>query len=85
MPEMDGLTATREIRKFEAEQRQDKEAKTQVPIIALTAQTMKGDKEKFLKAGMDDFISKPIKREMVFEKVKKWAIDKEDSGPADQR
>lgn len=76
MPEMDGITATREIRKFEAKQQNDKEKRTRVPIIALTAQTMKGDKEKFLKAGMDDFISKPIKREMVFEKVKKWAIDK---------
>jgi signal transduction histidine kinase/CheY-like chemotaxis protein len=79
MPEMDGITATREIRKFEAERQKDEENRTQVPIIALTAQTMKGDKEKFLEAGMDDFISKPIKREMVFEKVKKWAIDKEDS------
>lgn len=76
MPEMDGITATREIRKFEAQQQKDKEKRPQVPIIALTAQTMKGDKEKFLEAGMDDFISKPIKREMVFEKVKKWAIDK---------
>jgi len=78
MPEMDGITATREIRKFEAKQQKDKGKRTRVPIIALTAQTMKGDKEKFLEAGMDDFISKPIKREMVFEKVKKWAIDKEE-------
>jgi signal transduction histidine kinase/DNA-binding response OmpR family regulator len=78
MPEMDGITATREIRKFEAKQEKNKKKKTHIPIIALTAQTMKGDKEKFLEAGMDDFISKPIKREMVFEKVKKWAIDKED-------
>jgi signal transduction histidine kinase/DNA-binding response OmpR family regulator len=77
MPEMDGITATREIRKFEAKQQKGKEKRKQVPIIALTAQTMKGDKEKFLNAGMDDFISKPIKREMVFEKVKKWAIDKD--------
>jgi CheY-like chemotaxis protein len=78
MPEMDGITATREIRKFEAEQQKDKEKRTRVPIIALTAQTMKGDKEKFLETGMDDFISKPVKREMVFEKVKKWAIDKDE-------
>jgi signal transduction histidine kinase/CheY-like chemotaxis protein/streptogramin lyase len=87
MPEMDGITATREIRKFEAKQQKDKGKRTRVPIIALTAQTMKGDKEKFLEAGMDDFISKPIKREMVFEKVKKWAIDKEedDSKSVDSR
>ncbi len=72
MPEMDGITATREIRKFEAQKQKDNEKKIRVPIVALTAQTMKGDKERFLEAGMDDFISKPIKRETVFEKVKKW-------------
>ncbi len=78
MPEMDGITATREIRKFEAEQQNNNDKRSRVPIIALTAQTMKGDKERFLEAGMDDFISKPIKREMVFEKVKRWAIDKDE-------
>ncbi|MBN2797232.1 MAG: response regulator [Clostridia bacterium] len=51
MPIMDGLTATRLIR----EKAQDK-----IPIIALTAYAIKGDKEKFLKKGMDDYISKPI-------------------------
>ena len=78
MPEMDGVTATREIRKVEALEQEGRKKK-KIPIIALTAQTMKGDREKFLEAGMDDFISKPIKREVVFEKVKKWALDKEDA------
>ena len=76
MPEMDGVATTQEIRKWEAEKQKNDKNRKHIPIIALTAQTMKGDREKFLAAGMDDFISKPIKRETVFEKVKKWAIDK---------
>jgi PAS domain S-box-containing protein len=51
MPIMDGLTATRHIRE---------KAQERIPIIALTAYAIKGDKEKFLKKGMDDYISKPI-------------------------
>jgi CheY-like chemotaxis protein len=51
MPVMDGLTATRLIRQ---------KATEKVPIIALTAYAIKGDREKFLKKGMDDYISKPI-------------------------
>ncbi len=53
MPEMDGVSATRKIRSL------DSPAKT-IPIVALTANAMKGDREKFLDAGMDDYVSKPI-------------------------
>ncbi len=67
MPEMDGKTATRTIRS---------RGFTQIPIIAMTAQAMKGDRESCLEAGMNDYISKPIKREAVFAMVKKWAFDK---------
>jgi CheY-like chemotaxis protein len=65
MPEMDGLEATRVIR--------DKGFDT-IPIIAMTAHAMIGDREKCLEAGMNDYISKPIKREIVFEILEKWVF-----------
>ena len=43
----------------------------------MTAHAMKGDREKCLKAGMDDYIPKPIKREIVYEILEKWVFDKE--------
>jgi signal transduction histidine kinase/DNA-binding response OmpR family regulator len=66
MPVMDGLTATQEIRKWE----QGKGC--HIPVIAMTANAMEGDKEKCLEAGMDDYVAKPIRREDVFEVVEKW-------------
>jgi CheY-like chemotaxis protein len=53
MPEMDGMTATSKIRELPGEA-------SAVPIIALTANAMKGDREKYLAAGMTDYVSKPI-------------------------
>jgi PAS domain S-box-containing protein len=53
MPEMDGITATRKIRELEGE-------RGDVPIIALTANAMVGDREQYLEAGMTDYVSKPI-------------------------
>jgi CheY-like chemotaxis protein len=54
MPEMDGFLATEQIRKME------RSTQTHIPIIAMTAHAMKGDRERCLSAGMDGYVSKPI-------------------------
>jgi signal transduction histidine kinase/ligand-binding sensor domain-containing protein/ActR/RegA family two-component response regulator len=63
MPDMDGREATRIIRKNGFER---------VPIIALTAESMKGDREKCLAAGMNDYISKPVNRKEMFRVLKEF-------------
>jgi signal transduction histidine kinase/DNA-binding response OmpR family regulator len=61
MPEMDGFTATREIRHWEElHPRGDDAASQPVPIVAVTASAMPGDREKCLAAGMDDYLAKPF-------------------------
>jgi two-component system, sensor histidine kinase and response regulator len=67
MPEMDGIEATRIIRNTLA---------IQPIIIALTANTMQGDEEICLEAGMNDYIGKPVKLEEVVLKLEKWALHK---------
>ena len=73
MPEMDGLEATKEIRKWETGSPADQSVK-HLPIIALTANAMKGDREMCFKAGMDDYLTKLVKRELVFEMLEKWVF-----------
>ncbi|MBZ5670422.1 MAG: response regulator [Acidobacteriia bacterium] len=66
MPEMDGLEATAAIREKE------KGSGTHVPIVAMTAQAMTGDRERCLAGGMDDYIPKPIRKEDLYEKVEQF-------------
>ena len=66
MPEMDGLTATRKIRNSKSEIQN-------IPIIAMTAHAMKGDRERCLAAGMDGYVSKPVKAEELFTVIEKHA------------
>jgi CheY-like chemotaxis protein len=73
MPEMDGYEATQEIRNLKS-----KVLNHQVPVIAITANAMKGDREKCLNAGMDDYLSKPIYPNELSDMLEKW-IGKQDT------
>jgi len=68
MPDMDGYETTRAIREIE---RQNPTC-PRLPIIALTANAMPGDREKCLEAGMDDYLSKPIIAADLTAMIKKW-------------
>ncbi|MFC3644350.1 response regulator [Aquibium oceanicum] len=65
MPEMNGLEATNAIREAEGEG-------NHVPIVGVTAHALKGDRERCLSAGMDDYMSKPISPNMLLEKIHRW-------------
>jgi CheY-like chemotaxis protein len=66
MPEMDGLEATRTIRDPKS-----RVLNHEIPIVAFTAHAMKGDRERCLESGMDDYISKPVKPEHLAEIIAK--------------
>ncbi|MBN1907640.1 MAG: response regulator [Deltaproteobacteria bacterium] len=78
MPEMDGLEATRIIRKRERESSSQKSedrrqgSSSHIPIIALTAYSVPDDKEKCLEAGVDDYLTKPVSPSLLAETMKKW-------------
>lgn len=88
MPEMDGLEATRRIRALERERSEraallekngatgvtqtDSGRSSRIPIVALTANALKEFEDRCIEAGMDDFLTKPLKRELVFKAVQKW-------------
>jgi CheY-like chemotaxis protein len=64
MPVMDGYTAIKEIRK--------QKSFTNLPIIALTAKAMKGDRAKCIEAGASDYISKPFEKDRLFSLLRMW-------------
>nr|MBP8137148.1 response regulator [Candidatus Eisenbacteria bacterium] len=66
MPEMDGFEATRAIRAHEAQ------FGGRIPIVALTANAMEGDRERCLQSGMDDFVSKPVRRDTLILALERW-------------
>lgn len=67
LPEMDGLTATQKIRRIESELKRDK-----IPILAMTANAMEGDRLKCMQAGMDDFLAKPFKSQELVVLLRTW-------------
>jgi CheY-like chemotaxis protein len=67
MPEMDGYEATAAIRS-------GRRLRT-IPIVGLTANALKGDREKCLAAGMSDYLPKPIKVEDLYSMIRKWVLE----------
>ncbi len=64
MPEMDGFEATQAIRQGTRQK--------DIPIIAVTANVMEGDRQRCLDAGMNDYMKKPIKKDLLMEKLTQW-------------
>ena len=72
MPEMDGIQATKAIRMYEEQHSARSE---HIPIVAMTANAMKGDRERCIEAGMDDYLSKPIRPQILQEVIKKYLCE----------
>jgi CheY-like chemotaxis protein len=70
MPEMDGLEATRRIRQAESDGRR----RDRLPIVALTASTLEGDRQVCIEAGMDEFLAKPLKPEALHAVLARYAV-----------
>ena len=73
MPHMDGYEATRIIRHRESRQRSRGTARRRIPIVAMTASAMTGDREKCIAAGMDDYLSKPFSQADLNRLLEKWS------------
>ena len=72
MPEMDGYEATRLIRRWEQEDAPEGRRGRRLPIVALTAHAMKGDRDRCLEAGMDDYLTKPLEPEELVKTLARW-------------
>ena len=70
MPELDGFEATKRLREREAH---GAPSGTRLPIVAVTAHAMEGDRERCLEAGMDDYLTKPFSRANLVEMIERWA------------
>ncbi len=70
MPIMDGFTASQQVREYEGHQT------PRIPSVALTAHAMKGDRERCLAAGMDDYLAKPVRIATLKETIQKWGSPK---------
>ena len=73
MPEIDGLEATRRVRAGEIAG-----TPRDVPIIAITAHSMQGDREQFLAAGMSDYLAKPFSRQRLLDVVARVLLEQGD-------
>ena len=87
MPVMNGVEATRLIREIEekrvvlsADGNMSQSVKSNVPIIAMTAYAIQGDREQFLAAGMNDYVSKPVSPQELAERLRKWLPKNKDEG-----
>ena len=80
MPGLNGYEAARMIRRREHER-----GRGPVPIVALTANAMPGDRERCLGAGMDDYLSKPFSERQIREVLERWMVEERDDGEAGRR
>lgn len=78
MPVMDGIESTKQIKQYESENNL-----RHIPIVAVTANALKGDREKFMAAGLDEYCTKPIKKDILAQMLDSFVGDKRsDAAPA---
>jgi CheY-like chemotaxis protein len=80
MPDMDGFELTRQMRAEESAL-----GRPRTPIVALTANALKGEAERCLEAGMDDYLTKPLTLDRLRQAVAHWAMDRTDERPSTAR
>ncbi len=78
MPELDGISATQEIR------RRENDTNQHTTIVAVTANALSGDREKYLEQGVDDYLSKPFTKQGLEDILKKWLQTERESAPSVQ-